>query len=121
MNAEDRGTENGGTDDRPNPKVVLDLEAAEEVADLIMDEPGTADEDLLDNALAALDGAGARIEPVDQRRAAEGEVVAVEMSPGAAEAVEKLIVDDQPTRRRLLRRVGGRLRAKVKRARRRQR
>jgi hypothetical protein len=45
---------------RHDPKVVLDVEVASEIADLIADEPGTADEALLDSALASIDDAQPR-------------------------------------------------------------
>ncbi len=99
-------------------KVVLDLEPAREVVDLIDDRPGTADEDLLDDALDALDAARSRVPAEDQQRAAAGEVVAVELTPDAAAAVETLIRRDQLRRARVLREIADRLRAKIDRARR---
>jgi hypothetical protein len=104
-----------------NSKIVLDVEAAEEVADLIDDTPGVADEDRLEDVLQAIHAAGPRIASEDQRRAARGKVVAMEISPAAAEAVEELIVEDVSTKPRSLGRVRDRLRGKLQRAGRRRR
>jgi hypothetical protein len=101
--------------------VVLDVEVASEIADLIADEPGTADEALLDSALASIDDAQPRLSSTDQERAGHGDIVAMELSPDAAEAVETLIRDDQVTEPQLLERVANRLRDKVRQARRRRR
>lgn len=98
-------------------KVVLDLDAAEEVVDLIEDRPGTADEDVLDGALESIGDAGERIDPEDQDRAASGEAVAIEMTPDAVDAVTSLIVDDKETKTKTLRKVAARLRGKIQSAR----
>ncbi len=98
-------------------KVVLDIAPAREVVDLIEDRPGTADEDLLDDALRALEDARPRIQSVDQERAASGEVVAVELTPDAVAAMESLIRRDKMFRARTLRDLADRLRGKIERAR----
>ena len=98
-------------------KVVLDLPVAQEVIELIEDRPGEADEDALDEALAALEEAEARVPAADQERAARGDVVAIEMTLDAVDAVSKLIVDDQETKPRVLKRVARRLRGKLQSAR----
>lgn len=102
-------------------KVVLDLEVAEEVVELIEDKPGEADEDALDDALDALAAARRRVPARDQLRAAKGAVVAIEVSSDTKDAVELLINDDVATKERALRRFGQRLRSKVQKARRKSR
>lgn len=99
-------------------KVVLGIEPAEEVASLIEDRPGTADEDLLDDALDAIEAARAMIPPEDQDRAAAGEVVAVELTPDAVAAVDTLIRRDELLRAGVLHRMAQRLRGKIASARR---
>lgn len=105
----------------PRSKIVLDLETAEEVVDLVADKPGDADEELLEDALEALQSAAPRVDADDQRRAAAGEVVAIELTSTAAVAIETLIEEDRETNPRHLRRFGDRLRSKVDRARKRRR
>jgi hypothetical protein len=100
-------------------KVVLETDVAHEVIELIDDRPGEADEDALDAALEALRSAEERVPPDDQRKAAQGRVVAIELDPDSASAVETLITDDVATRTQALRRVRDRLRGKLRRARRR--
>lgn len=107
----------GRTD--PVRKVVLWPRVADEVIDLIDDRPGRADEDALDAALAALRTAEARVPADDQRRAAQGRVVAIELDPDTMTAVETLITDDVASRPQALRRVRDRLKGKLRRARRR--
>lgn len=103
----------------PRPdKLLLDVPAAEELVALVRDEPGTADEDLLDDVLAALDEAEPRLMTDEQRRAAEGEAVAIEVTQPVAEAVTRLITDDEVVRPKLLRRTADRLAGKIERARR---
>ena len=100
-------------------KVVFDLPTAEEVVELLEDRPGMADEAVLDDALDALASSAPRVLSEDQKRAAAGDAVAIEMTPDAAEAVERLIRTDQATRPNALRRLSQRLRGKLERARRR--
>ncbi len=100
----------------PRSKVVLQPDVAEELIDLIVDEPGHADEDLLDAALAAFDNTHRRIPTEDQERAAEGEVVAIEVPPEAVDAVTTLVLEDRAEQPRLLKRLAGRLRSKIKKA-----
>lgn len=103
--------------DRALRKVVLDLDPAAEVVALLADEPGDANEQLLDEALAALENAGPRIPSADQQRAAVGEVVALELSKEAAEAVATLIRRDREVQPGLLRRTRQRLQGKLRSAR----
>ena len=105
-----------GTRQSDKPKVVFELDVAREVVDLIDDSPGTADEDLLDDALVAMGDAGSDVAPAEQQGAARGELVAIEMPTAAAGAIRQLIVDAERTRPRLLRRVADRLKAKLRRA-----
>lgn len=100
-------------------QVILDLATAAEMTDLIADEPGTADEALLDDALDAIEAGQTHLPTEAQLRARTGDAVAIELSPEAAEAIQTLIRVDTTTRPRLLRRIGDRLRHKVTRARRR--
>lgn len=99
-------------------KVVLDPDAAREVVDLIDDQPGSADEALLDDVLEALAEAGPYVPTDDQQRAASGEAVAIELTADAADAVETLIVADDVVRPKLLRHTRDRLVGKLQRARR---
>lgn len=97
-------------------KVVLEIEPAEEVLDLILDRPGHADEDLLDEALDAVERADGRVSPDSQERAAAGEVVAVEMEVGTARALASLIRRNRVERETALRRIADRIVAKLARA-----
>lgn len=114
-------TDPGGDSDQSDQvrKVVLEPDVAHEVIELIDDRPGEADEDALDAALEALRSAEGRVPPDDQRKAARGRVVAIELDPDSVSAVETLITDDVATRTQALRRVRDRLRGKLRRARRR--
>jgi hypothetical protein len=111
----------GTTDTDPNRKVVLEPDAAVELIDLIRDQPGRADEDLLDEALDAFEHPFHRVPTVDQQRAAGGEVVAIEVRAEAIEAVTTLVRDDRPAQPRVLRRLAKRLRGKLDQASRRRR
>ncbi|MDY7104299.1 MAG: hypothetical protein S0880_24200 [Actinomycetota bacterium] len=85
-------------------KVVLELEAAHELVDLVEDEPGDANEDLLDEAYLAIDRRSNRLEADAQRMVAEGAAVAVEVDDEAAGRVKALIarepvpLEDEPVR-----------------------
>ena len=103
------------------PTIVLDLDAAQEVVNLVSDKPGDADEELLDSALLALQAADTEVDADDQRRAASGEVVAIEVTSTAASAIETLIEENREIHPRQLRSFGDRLRSKVDRARKRRR
>jgi len=102
-------------------KVVMDVDTASELVDLIDDVPGDADENALDDALAALRNATDRIPADDQRDVADGDAVALEIRAATADAVATLIVENEAEAKRPLRRTARRLRAKLARARRRSR
>lgn len=106
-----------GGADADERKVVLDVEAAEELEALIADRPGTANEALLDDALDALDDAAPDVPPPAQERAAEGDVVVLGLAAESTSAVRTLIRRGDSRRRELLRRVRRRLQSKIDRAR----
>lgn len=105
-----------GQTDGETTKVVLDVEVAEEVVDLIRDRPGTADEDLLDEALAAIEAASPRVPATDQQRAARGQAVAIQVEQDTADAMRTLISDNRAVKRSRLRRAADRLGGKLDRA-----
>lgn len=100
-------------------KLVLPVPAASEFVDLLEDVPGEADEDPLDDAHEALQSTVTTIPADDQQRIGAGELVAVEVSHDDVDAALELIEQDNETDRRALRRLGGRLKGKLKAARRR--
>jgi hypothetical protein len=100
-------------------KLVLPPEPADELVKLLVDEPGEADEQLLDNALDALDRAAPRIDGSDQKQIAEGHLVAVQLEPVEAETARELIESDVVIEPKTARRLADRLRARIRRARRR--
>lgn len=102
-------------------KVVLDIDTAREVLELIEDRPGQANEAVLDDALDALAEVEPTVPPDDQRRAASGEVVAMEVDDASISAVTELIERNVATRPEKLRRFGRRLQGKLASARHRRR
>lgn len=106
----------GQADDDPQ-KVVLDVEVAEEVVALVKDEPGDADEELLDQAIESLEDAGPRVPADGQKMAAEGEAIAIELTPTGADALRTLIEDDREVQPARLRRIGQRIGSKLRKAR----
>lgn len=78
-----------GSDD--NRVVFLDTEVAAELLELVDDEPGDADEDLLDEAAAAIDRANGGLPPDQQQAVARGEAVAVGLDRDEATSLQTLI------------------------------
>ena len=65
-------------EDESEPKIAFfDTAVAEELLDLVADRPGQADEDLLDKAVAAIEGAGPGLDADSQQKVARGDGVAV--------------------------------------------
>ncbi len=106
----------------PEQRVVyLERDVAEELLDLVADRPGTADEDLLDDAIDAIEDAGPGLPGEAQQAVARGEAVAVGLQPDEAASLETLITqnrEDDPGRLRdIASSMKSKLRAAAKKAR----
>lgn len=97
--------------------VLLDRQVASELLDLVLDKPGKADEDLLDGALHALEGANGSLDAQEQQRIAEGRAVAVELEDVDVEALDVLIREDREEHPKRLRSFAGTLKSKLRTAR----
>lgn len=102
--------------------VFLDTDVAEELLDLVDDEPGEADEDLLDEAVEAIEKANGGLPSEAQQAVARGEAVAVGLEPEEAESlttlIESNVEDDKRTLKSVARSLQSKLRAAAKKARR---
>lgn len=102
--------------------VFLDTDVAEELLDLVDDEPGEADEDLLDEAAEAIETANGGLSSEAQQAVARGEAVAVGLEPEEAESlttlIESNVEDDKRTLKSVARSLQSKLRAAGKKARR---
>ena len=102
--------------------VFLDTDVAEELLDLVDDEPGEADEDLLDEAVEAIEKANGGLPSEAQQAVARGEAVAVGLEPEEAESlttlIESNVEDDKRTLKSVARSLQSKLRAAGKKARR---
>ena len=102
--------------------VFLDTDVAEELLDLVDDEPGEADEDLLDEAAEAIEKANGGLPSEAQQAVARGEAVAVGLEPEEAESlttlIESNVEDDKRTLKSVARSLQSKLRAAGKKARR---
>ena len=102
--------------------VFLDTDVAEELLELVDDEPGEADEDLLDEAVEAIEKANGGLPSEAQQAVARGEAVAVGLEPAEAESITTLIEsnveDDKRTLKSVARSLQSKLRAAAKKARR---
>ena len=102
--------------------VFLDTDVAEELLDLVDDEPGEADEDLLDEAAEAIETATGGLPSEAQQAVARGEAVAVGLEPEEAESlttlIESNVEDDKRTLKSVARSLQSKLRAAGKKARR---
>ncbi len=78
-----------GNDD--NCVVYLETAVAEELLGLVDDEPGDADEDLLDEAAAAIEHANGGLPPFKQQAVARGGAVALGLDPAEVESLRTLI------------------------------
>ncbi len=94
-------------------KVVLSLDAATEVHDLIEDRPGDADEAALEDARRSLQRPVAQLPSETQELAAAGKVVAMEIDDEAREAIDTLITENTESKPGVLRRLGRRLQGKL--------
>lgn len=99
--------------------MVLPTPAAAELAELLGDEPGHADEDLLDDARVALANAVGTVGPDDERDIGRGTMVAVELTPAERDLAVRLIDTDTDTDEQASRRLAQRLAQKVSAARKR--
>lgn len=112
-----RDPEPDAPQDEPRPeKVVLDPQAASELVDLLADQPGTADEALLDAAKDALADRTTKIPGEQQQAIGAGELVALEIDPDEASAALDLIRENVVADRGVVRRLADRLRSRVRRA-----
>ena len=97
------------------PRVVfLERDVAEEVLDLVVDRPGDADEDLLDEAIDAIEGAGTGLPGEAQQAVARGEAVAVGLDPDEVEVLETLIVANTESDPSALRGIASSMKSKLK-------
>lgn len=99
------------------PVVFLDTDVAEELLDLVKDEPGLADEDLLEDALASFEEAKDHLPGPEQQMIASGEAVAFSVVSEDAEAVKTLITENEEVGPRRLKSVAGTIRSKLRAAR----
>lgn len=97
--------------------VYMERAVAEEVLDLVDDEPGEADEQLLDEAAEALLAANGGLPSAAQQAVARGEAVAVGLEPPEADALATLIHHDTESDRSALRSVARSLQSKLRAAR----
>lgn len=112
-----RGQDGSGTGGPEPASLVLDVEVAEELVALVRDEPGDADEELLDEVLDSIEAAAPHVPGPDQRRAATGRAVVIEIRDAGASALRTLIRQDKAVDQERLRRIGERLTGKLRRAR----
>lgn len=101
--------------------VVMEPEVAEELADLLEDRPGEADEDLLDEAADALEEPTDRVPGPAQRDIAKGDAVAVKVERDQIDEARSLIETDHARDPGLLGRFARALRQKARGARKKQR
>ncbi|WP_436792737.1 hypothetical protein [Actinospongicola halichondriae] len=97
--------------------VFLETEVAEELLELVDDEPGEADEALLDDAAEALVRANGELEPRAQQAVARGEAVAVGLGDDEVESLKTLIETNTESDKRTLKSVARSLQSKLKAAR----
>lgn len=97
--------------------VLLDRQVASELLDLVLDKPGKADEDLLDDALDALKQSDGSLDGQAQQRIAKGRAVAMELEDVDAEALDALIREDREAHPKRLRSVARTLKSKLSTAR----
>ena len=100
------------TDDRR--VVFLDTDVAEELLELVDDEPGEADEDLLDEAAEAIEKADGGLPSEAQQAVARGEAVAVGLEPDEAESLTTLIESNVESDKRTLKSVARSLQSKLR-------
>ncbi len=92
----------------------FDREVAEELLDLVDDQPGEADEDLLDEAVDAIRSANGGLPAEAQQAVARGDAVAVGLQPEEIQTLTVLIEDDKESDRTTLRSVGRTLKSKLR-------
>ena len=94
--------------------VFLEREVAEELLELVDDRPGEADEDLLDEAIDAIEGAGDGLPGEAQQAVARGEAVALGLDPTEARTLTTLILENTETDPGTLRSIGASIKGKLK-------
>lgn len=105
------------SDDDTDRVVFLEREVAEELLDLVDDEPGEADEDLLDEAAEAIQRANGGLPGPAQQAVARGDAVAVGLEDEEVESLTTLIHHNTETDRRTLKSVAQSLQSKLRAAR----
>lgn len=94
--------------------VFFERDVAEELLDLVADRPGQADEDLLDEAIEAIEEAGDGLPGEAQQAIARGEAVAVGLAPEEAESITTLIINNTETDPNVLQSVASTMKSKLK-------
>ncbi len=94
--------------------VFFERDVAEELLDLVADRPGQADEDLLDEAMEAIEDAGDGLPGDAQQAIARGEAVAVGLAPEEAESITTLITKNTETDPGVLQSVASTMKSKLK-------
>lgn len=94
--------------------VFLERDVAEEVLELVEDEPGEADEDLLDDALEAIESADGALPSEAQQAVARGEAVAVGMDPDEIATLATLIEANTETDSGTLKSIATTIKSKLK-------
>ncbi len=92
----------------------FDREVAEELLELVADEPGEADEDLLDEAAAAIQSANGGLPAEAQQAVARGDGIAVGLQPAEIETLTILIENNTESDRKTLRSVAQSLKSKLR-------
>ncbi len=95
----------------------FDTEVAEELLDLVDDKPGQADEDLLDDAIEAIQKANGGLPSEAQQAVARGDGVAVGLESDEAESLSTLIEHNKEADEKALRSVARSLQSKLRAAR----
>ncbi len=94
--------------------VFLERDVAEEVLDLVADRPGQADEDLLDEAIEAIETAGDGLPGEAQQAIARGDAVAVGLDPDEAATLKVLIEQNEEEDPSALRSIASTMKGKLK-------
>ena len=94
--------------------VFLDTEVAEELLELVDDEPGDADEDLLDEAAEAIESADGGLPGEAQQAVARGEAVAVGLGDAEADSLKSLIETNTESDPKTLKAVARSLQSKLR-------
>ncbi|MDZ7673871.1 MAG: hypothetical protein U5K30_02205 [Acidimicrobiales bacterium] len=97
--------------------VFFERDVAEELLELVDDEPGQADEDLLDEAVEAIEHANGGLPSEAQQAVARGDAVAVGLEPAEVDSITTLINHNTEADKSALKSVGRSLQSKIRAAR----